>query len=170
VDGKSKDKAVQGTSFRKVTRSFNTSGGARREPAKMTVSRTGAIRSNTEGKEMAQEYVRAEGGNPDDFQLAFGGNEDKGQLALYLPKPGDLGVMKVSIYRSSIAFHAGAAFVEHPKLRPVTRVECNVTPTTDAEGVACLVVQIHGATPAPVVKRKKGESDSAKPDKDENKQ
>lgn len=156
--------SAQGTSFRKVTRSFNAASGARRKSSKMTVSRTGAVRSNTDGKELSQEFVRAGGGDPENFQVVVGGNEEKGQLALYLPQPGDAGLMKVAVYENSIAFHVGAAFAEYPKLRPVTTVDCAVESTVDADGIPCLVIQIHGATPTRTVKRKnKGEAEATQP-------
>lgn len=162
--GKENEKKVQGTEFRRVTKSFNSAGGALRDAAKFTISPTGAARGNTDAKEMSQTFVREQGGNPQSFQFVFGGNEEKGQLALYHPLPGEPGVMKVSVHDNSIVFHVGAAFEEHPKLRPVTTVDCLVVPTVDSQGTPCLVVQIHGATPTRTTKRKKknGE-DSSKP-------
>lgn len=155
-------KPGKGISFRRVTKSFNTAGGARRDEAKMTVSKTGAIRSNVEGKEAAVEFVREQGANPADFQLGFGGNEEAGLLALYAGQPGDTGLMKVSIYKHSISFHAGAAFKEFPKLRPATTVDCHIERTTDADGVPCLAVHILSGAPTRTVKRKEsGEGNKA---------
>ncbi|HWI63350.1 MAG TPA: hypothetical protein VNT75_16050 [Symbiobacteriaceae bacterium] len=170
MPGKENEKKIQGTSFRKVTKSYNSAGGALREPPKIVVSPTGASRGNTEAKLMAQDFVRQQGGDPESFQFVFGGSEEMGQLALYNPLPGESGVMKVSLHDNSLLFHAGAAFEEHPKLRPVTTVDCSVVSTVDSEGTPCLVVQIHGATPTRTVKRKKKNgTDKAKPAEGEGK-
>jgi hypothetical protein len=136
-------------------KSYNVAGGARRDEAKMTVSPTGAIRSNTEGKQIAVNFAKVQGQNPDDFQFGFGGNVAAGQLALYAPKPGDTGLMKVSIYKHAIGCHAGAAFKEFPQLRPTTTVDCHVEESTDADGVPCLVVHVLAGAPTRAVKRKK---------------
>lgn len=144
---------AKGTSFRKVTKSYNRAA-AQREPAKYTLSPSGLIRSNTEGKELTRELVRDEKGDPDNFQLTSGGNEELGQLALYLGEAGDTGLMRVTLYKNSLSFHAGAAFEEYPKLRPHTKVDCFISKSTDAEGAACLIVQIAGASPTHKVKRK----------------
>jgi hypothetical protein len=121
----------------------------------MTVTRTGVVRSNAEAKDDVLAFIQAQGGNPNNFQLAFGANGDLGQLALYYPRPGDVGLMKVSVYDHSIGFHAGAVFLEFPQLRPASTVDCYVELTKDAEGVDCLVIQLHGAAPTRTVKRKK---------------
>lgn len=155
-------KVIGATSFRRVKKSFNAAGGARRGEPKMTTTRTGLIRSNAAGKDLTLDWIKQQGGDPNNFQLAFGGNEEKGQLALYVPIPEDTGLMKVAIYKNSISFHAGAAFQESPKLRPVTTVDCHVEATVDAEGVPCLVIQIHGASPTRTVKRKKDDSATTK--------
>jgi hypothetical protein len=143
----------KGTSFKRVTKCFNTASGSRRGEAKMTVSTTGAIRSNAEGKDLVGAFIKSQGLDPNNYQLGFGGNEDLGQLALYAPKPGDEGLMKVSMYKNAISFHAGAAFKESPRLRPSTKVECFVEPDTDADGEPCLVVHVGGGTPTRTVKR-----------------
>ncbi len=151
------EKPKSAKKFKRVTKSFNTAGGARRGEPKMTASPTGAMRSNSEGKDLVMNWVREHNGNPHNFQLTFGGDEEAGQLALYLPREGDTGMMKVSIYDNSISFHAGAAFKDMPDLRPVTKVDCLIHPDVDDEDVPCLIVQVGGASPTRSVKRKKAE-------------
>lgn len=145
----------EGTRFQRITDNYNVAGGARRDDAKMTVAKSGAVRGNTGAKEMAVAFAEEEGLNPSDFQLAFGGNVEAGQLALYAPKPGDKGLMKVTIYGHAITFHAGAVFKKLPGLRPATTVDCHVEKTKDADGVACLVVHVLAGAPTRTVKRKK---------------
>lgn len=165
MDEQNSPNQVSGTAFRRITRNFKTAGGARRNGPKVTVAPTGASRTNTEAKEMAMSFMKDEGHNPNDFQFAFGGNEEAGQFALYAPQPGDTGLMKATLYDHSISFHAGAVFAEYPKLRPSAKVDCHIERTKDAAGVPCLVVHVLAGTPTRTTKRKNNNASSAAGDK-----
>lgn len=147
-------KSGKGIAFKRVTKSFNSSGGARRDEPKIAVSKSGASRGNIEGKELMMGFMQEQGANPNDFEISIGGDEATGQLALYAPQPGDMGLMKVTLHQHSIHFHAGGAFKEFPKLRPATTVDCHIERTVDANGVPCLAINVLGGTPTRTVKRK----------------
>lgn len=124
-----------------------------RDSPKMTVTRSGSVRGNTEGKELVCDFVRKNGGDPNNFQLTYKGAESAGIMGLYVAKQGDLGVMNVKLYPHSINFHAGGCFKEWPKLRPATTVDCFIEETVDAKGTPCLAVHVRAGTPTRRVPR-----------------
>lgn len=128
---------------------------SRRGPEKLTVSPTGPCRTNLEAKQAILAYVQRMGGNVSNFQLTYKGNQSAGLMALYLTRPGDKGVMNVTQYEHSLAFHAGACFKEFPLLRPGAKVDCHIEEGTDAKGVPCIIVHVAAGTPTRTVKRKK---------------
>lgn len=141
----------------RVTKAYNVAGGALRQEPKVIVARTGACTGNTAAKEMIQDFFRALGHNPEDFEVALGGVEADGMLHVYEGKPKAAGNMKPTLNRNDIRFHAGGAFQIMPKLRPVTRVECSIKASTDEEGEPCLVINVGGGAPVRTQKRKKAE-------------
>jgi hypothetical protein len=153
--------APQRSRFRRITKQFNPSGGSRRGEPKLAITSTGLVRSNSEAKTMILAFIQRNGGDPNNFQFAFGADENLGQLALYVPTSEDLVVMKVKVHKNSVGFHAGAVFRECPLLRPNTTVDCFLTDEADEAGVHCLVVQIRGASPTRTVPRKKKKADPA---------
>jgi hypothetical protein len=134
----------------------------RRDAAKMTITRSGSVRGNTEGKEFVCDFVRRNGGDPANFQLTYKGAEALGVMGLYLTKQGDIGVMNVKLHPHSINFHAGGCFVEWPKLRPTTTVDCFMEETVDAKGNPCIAVHVTAGTPTRTVRRVKKSVAAAK--------
>jgi hypothetical protein len=127
----------------------------RRDAPKLTVSPTGACRTNTLGKELIGDFIKRLGGDPKNYQLTYKGAEEAGVMGLYQTKLGDAGVMNVTIYANSANFHAGACFEEFPKLRPAAKVDCHLEETVDAKGNPCVVVHVIAGSPSRIVKRKK---------------
>ncbi|HLN65012.1 MAG TPA: hypothetical protein VK464_26115 [Symbiobacteriaceae bacterium] len=144
-----------GIAFEDAKETQQGASAVRRAPAKMTVSRSGACRGNTGAKELVGDFVQRHGGDPNNYQLTCKGAEGVGVMGLFLTKPGDKGVVNVKIYPNAIAFHAGACFVQWPKLRPATKVDCHIEDTVDAKGVPCLAVHVKAGTPTRTVKQKK---------------
>jgi hypothetical protein len=103
---------------------------------------------------MIIDFVGRQGGQKDSFELGFGGSEELGQIAIYAGKPGDPGLNQVKFYTNSLTFHLGAVFADYPKLRPTTKVDCNIRETVDDQGVPCLTVQVVGAPATKVGKRR----------------
>jgi hypothetical protein len=124
------------------------------DAAKMTVSRTGACRSNTQGKHLIGDFVKRMGGDPNNYQLTYKGAEAAGLMGLYLTKSGDAGVMKVTIYDNSVTFHAGACFEEFPMLRPAAKVDCHIEEIIDGKGNPCLAVHVAAGAPTRVATRR----------------
>lgn len=154
---------AEALAFEEVTESFRPAGGARREEPKFTVTRTGRVKSNTEGKEMLLGFMQEHGHNPNDFEVRLGGHQASSQIAVYAPKPTDKSRVKVTQYDNAAHFHAGAAFRQYPKIRPNTTVDCHVRIGKDAKGEPCLIINVGGGTPTKTVKRKKkGEEESKK--------
>lgn len=141
--------------FKKVSKSWSTSGGAHRTPAKIAISTTGACRTNLEGKEAFLRWVRSLLADHTRFSVTFGGNEDAGTMAIYYAKEEDTGAMLVTQKKTALYFHCGACFADNPLLRPATTVDCSFAPGFDADGDPCLIVNISGGSPSRIVKRKK---------------
>lgn len=149
------EKKTVGIQFKDATKVRNGAASSRRGAPKLTVSPTGACRSNVEGKEMLQNFVKREGGDPSSFQLMYKGAEDEGLMGLYLAKGGGPGTMNVTLYSHSLAFHAGGCFDDFPLLRPGSKVDCHLEEVEDDKGTACISVHVKAGAVTRAVKRKK---------------
>lgn len=153
-----------GVNFDDANLSQSGSEASRRDTEKLTVSPTGPSRTNTQGKGRFVGFVKRNGGNSDNFQLTYKGNQANGLIALYVTKPGDKGVMNVTQYANSITFHLGACFKEFPLLRPGQKVDCHIEESVDAKGVPCIIVHVAAGSPTRTIKRKKDKNNQNQPE------
>lgn len=149
---------ASGIKFEMLEESLQISGSANRGEAAVTVKPSGNTSGNTEMKVATNKHLEAAGLNGEKFRFAIGVNKELGVIALYVTNWEKKGAVPVRVYPNSLVFHLGAIFRKYPSLRPNTTVETELTPTTDAEGRACLAFNILSALPKPKTRKKKSDN------------
>lgn len=149
-----------GIKFEMVEDNLQISGSGNRGEAAVTAKPSGYTTGNTEMKAAVMKQLEAAGTNREKFRFAVGVNKELGIIALYASSWETKGAIPVRISSHALTFHLGATYRKYPSLRPNTIVETEITPTTDAEGRACLAFNIISALPKPKTRKKSNSQES----------
>lgn len=150
--------ALMGIAMTPVTTVHQVSGGANRDPATITVKKTGYAYSNSEGTDYIRMGAKLQEIPWPEVYFSFGANAPAGLVGIYLVRMGAPGAMAVRDSEGTLSFHLGGVFKEHSDLRPKTTVECGIVYTKDDKGQPCFIINIGSALPKRKGRRKEGDS------------
>ena len=138
------DEAPKGRKLTKVTTAYQVQGGAAKDPASVTIWKSGRALTNVDGGNIMVPWAKAGGADPERFQIDFGVDVDNKIIGCYLadansPAPTPA---KPSGHERTILFHLGSVFEEHPELRPVGKRQYLVRLEPDADGIMCFMIDL----------------------------
>lgn len=134
--------------WKKITKVFKVRGGASRKKAAVTVRQSGSSVCNVESSEIVFESATARGIDPTkEFWIDMAADDEREMIAVWATDEATPGTSTINRYQkgstSWISFHLGAAFLQHPNLRPdVLKVECQVKRELDEKGLPIMTIPI----------------------------
>ncbi|HLN60911.1 MAG TPA: hypothetical protein VK464_05110 [Symbiobacteriaceae bacterium] len=136
--------ANKGRKLTKVTTAYQVQGGAAKDPASVTIWKSGRALTNVDGGNIMVPWAKAAGADPERFQIDFGVDADNKVIGCYIAGPNSPAPTpaKPSGHERTISFHLGSVFEEHPKLRPVGKRQYLVHLEPDADGVMCFMIDL----------------------------
>lgn len=138
------DESPKGRKLTKVTTSYQVQGGAAKDPASVTIWKSGRALTNVDGGSIMIPWVTAAGADPKRFQMEFGADPDNKVIGCYIAGPDSVAPTpaKPSGSERNIAFHLGSVFKEHPSLRPIGKRQYLVHLEPDQDGVMCFMIDL----------------------------
>ena len=125
-----------------------------RAEAAVLVSRSGLSMTNSEGAQAVYDLAEDEGLDRDQFQVKLGGDSQAMMVGVYVCEGTEPGAMPVRRNDNTITLYLHGVFKENPKLRPASRVECQMTRGKDADGKDCVLINMKGGLVKPKVSRR----------------
>jgi hypothetical protein len=139
-----KSTSVKGRKLKKVTTAYHVQGGAAREPASVTIWKSGRSITNVEGGELLIALVTAAGQDPKRFLLSPGVDSENSVVGVAVVPSGVAGAITARPVgdERNIVLHLGGVFKEYPQLRPVGKRQYMVAVEPDEDGVMCLMIDL----------------------------
>lgn len=134
--------------WKKVKRSYQPQGGARRGAAAVTMTQHGAASTNASAGAMVMETAIPRGIDPTkDFLVDMAIDEERPAIILWATKEASEGTTTATVYKQGsttrVSFHVGGAFLEAPHLRPeVKKSRILVSMDTDEDGLPVVVIPV----------------------------
>lgn len=130
--------------FNKVTKSYRTRGGARRERALVKLTQYGSATGNAEATEMVIRHAIARGVDPKgDFLIDVGTDEEREVVAIWPTAEASPGTSTIRIAknRAACSFHVGGALDLSPALRPIAKKsKCVVSEELDEHNLPVMII------------------------------
>lgn len=124
----------------------------RRFPTFADVEISGYTRTGVEGRDKIEELLRKSGISREEAVLRLRANVAKKQVAVTIAKAGFAGQVAFKQLEKGYSFHMGGVFTQHPALRPLTPVKCQMYWGPDGKA---LIIDLGAATAILRQKRKK---------------
>jgi hypothetical protein len=134
----------KGRKLKKVTTSYQVQGGANKEPAGITIWKSGRALTNVDCADLLIPLVKQAGGDSNRFMVDFGVDKENQVIGVSIASPNTPGAMPAqpSGHEKTISFHLGGVFKDYPDLRPVGKRQYMVSLEPDDEGTMCLMIHL----------------------------
>jgi hypothetical protein len=159
------EKEFVGLSFETANPVQSINQASRQDSPAGAVSRSGLTPLNTAATGIIDGLADKEGLDRDHYSVLLGANTAAGVISCHAVRPDTPKAMtfRRNVDDRTITLYLHGVFKDFPTLRPEGRRACRITPTTDANGRPCAIINLRGGLAKVTTKRGSGPTGGSAP-------